>query len=122
MSIGPMKKYETFELWMADRPAKHRRLINVLRKLVKKAAPRLTETVKWGNGCWEGGEWPVAFIHAEDDHLQFGFFGGSSLTDPKKLLLGNGKYVRHIKVRVPSDIDEVAFSKLVRLAAKAERE
>ncbi len=117
-----MKSYETFSLWAADQLTKQKRMISALRKLVKKAAPSLTESVKWGNGVWLGEEWPVAFLHAKDDHLQFGFFGGSGLSDPKGLLQGSGKYVKHIKVYTMKDINEAAFTRLLRQAVRAERE
>jgi hypothetical protein len=42
---------------------------------------------------------------------------GSSLKDPKRLLEGEGRYVRHIKVRESSAIDERAFAALLRQAA-----
>ena len=116
------KKIETFARWAAEQRPKHKRIISALRKLVKKTAPTLTESVKWTNGCWLGQEWPVAFLHAEEDHLQFGFFGGSDLPDPEGLLQGNGKYVRHIKVWRLADIDEIAFGRLIRQAAKAEKQ
>lgn len=35
---------------------------------------------------------------------------GSSLNDPKGWLEGAGKFVRHTKVRGPSEIDERAFT------------
>jgi hypothetical protein len=47
----------------------------------------------------------VAFLHAKTDHLQFGFFGGSGLSDPEGLLKADGKYIRHIKVYAMDDID-----------------
>jgi hypothetical protein len=119
--IRKMKAYATFELWAADQSPKHRRLIGALRKLVKKASPRLAESVKWGNGCWIGKEYPVLFLHAEKDHLQFGFFAGASLTDPAKLLVGSGQYVRHVKIRVPGDIDESRLARWIRQAARIER-
>ena len=93
-----MKKIKTFAAWAADQHAWQKKIISALRKLVKKTAPTLNESVKWGNGVWLGEEWPVAFLHAKDDHLQFGFFGGSGLSDPKKLLKGSGKYIKHIRV------------------------
>ena len=117
-----MKKYETFPKWAADQLAGQKKIISAIRKLVKKTAPSLTETVKWGNGCWIGKEWPVAFLHAKDDHLQFGFFGGATLADPKGLLQGSGKFVRHLKVYTLSDIDETSFSRLIRQAVRQERE
>lgn len=117
-----MKKYMTFARWAAEQQPKQKKVISALRKLVKRTAPTLSESVKWGNGCWLGEEWPVAFLHAKDDHLQFGFFGGSGLSDPKNLLKGSGKYVRHIKVYTLGDIDEGAFARLIRQAVRAERE
>jgi hypothetical protein len=64
------------------------------------------------------GKAPVAYVYSAPDYVQFGFFAGSSLKDPKGLLNGEGKFVRHIKVFKRSDIDEVAFGALLRQAAK----
>ena len=61
---------------------------------------------------------PVAYVHCEHDHVQFGFFGGSALKDPKRLLKGQGKFVRHIKVVKRTDIDEATFAALLKQAAQ----
>jgi len=50
--------------------------------------------------------------------VQFGFFQGASLKDPKRLLQGNGAYVRHIKSFRPSDLDETAYRALLKQAAR----
>lgn len=113
-----MKAYATFDLYLADQPAKNQRLIRALRAFVKRAAPQLTESVKWGNGCWLKGKEPVSYVYSAPTYVQFGFFRGSGLTDPRGLLEGQGQYVRHIKVRKPADIDEAAFGALLRQAAK----
>jgi len=113
-----MKAYETFDLYLADQPPKNRTLIRALRKFVKRAAPKLTESVKWGNGCWVKGNEPVAYVYSDTGLVQFGFFRGASLDDPKKLLEGKGAYVRHVKVRKTADIDEKAFAALLRQATK----
>jgi hypothetical protein len=68
-----------------------------------------------------GKKGPVAYVYSDTGHVQFGFFMGSSLKDPKGLLEGKGKYVRHTKVRHLSDIDERAFAALLRQAAHAGR-
>ena len=59
-----MKSYESFDLWAADQDPQHRKLIRALRNLVNKTAPKLSETVKLGNGCWVVKEWPVTYIFA----------------------------------------------------------
>lgn len=119
-----MKSYETFDLWAADQTPEHQTLIRKLRKLVNKTAPKLNETVKWGNGCWVGKEWPVIFIFAGYEILQFGFFGGSDLldSDPMQLLKGNGKFIRHIPVPSVQKIHEAAFKKLIKKATRNECE
>jgi hypothetical protein len=35
------------------------------------------------------------------------------MKDPAKLLTGKGKYVRHVKIRTPKDIDARALSRLI---------
>jgi hypothetical protein len=113
-----MKVYVSFDAYFADQPPKNRAVIQALRTFVKRVAPHLQESVKWGNGCWLHGQAPVAYVYSAPDHVQFGFFAGSGLTDPRGLLVGNGKFVRHIKVRKPADIDERAYGALLRQAAR----
>jgi hypothetical protein len=117
-ALMKMKKYDSFNAYLADQPPKNRTIIRALRKFVKRLEPDLQESVKWGNGCWLKGKAPVSYVYSAPDYVQFGFIRGSSLKDPKRLLEGNGQYVRHIKVHKTSAIDEKAFSALLRQAAR----
>jgi len=112
-----MKAYASFEQYLAGQTPRNQDVIRVLRAFVKRVAPELQESVKWGNGCWVQGKAPVAYVYSAPDHVQFGFFGGSALKDPTRVLIGEGKFVRHIKVRRRSDIDERVFGALLRQAA-----
>jgi hypothetical protein len=114
-----MKAYASFDLYLKDQRPKNQVVIRALRKFVKRVEPDLEEAVKWGNGCWVKDKKPVAYVYAGDpEFTQFGFLYGSSLKDPKRLLEGKGAYVRHIKVRTVKDIDETAFTALLRQAVK----
>ena len=113
-----MKRYATFDDYFADQASKSRSIIRALRKFVSREAPQLQESVKWGNGCWVKGKTPVAYVYSAPDHVQFGFFGGARLKDPKGLLRGEGKFVRHIRLQKPSHIDEPAFRALLKQAAR----
>lgn len=113
-----MKAYATFDLYLRDQPAKNGTLIRALRVFVRKTSPKLVESVKCGNGCWVKGKIPIAYVYSAPDHVQFGFIRGSSLDDPKKLLQGNGQYVRHVKVRKLEDIDREAFTAFLREAVR----
>ena len=112
-----MKAYASFDDYLADQSPGNQVIIRALRRFVERAQPALGEAVKWGNGCWIGGTGPVAYVYSDTGYVQFGFFRGSSLKDPGRLLEGAGRYVRHIKVRRPSDIDRPAFAALLRQAA-----
>lgn len=116
--MGKMKAYASFDDYLKDQTPRNRAIIGALRRFVKRVEPTLTEAVKWGNGCWIGSKGPVAYVYAATGYVQFGFFSGSSLKDPKGLLEGEGKYVRHAKVRTVSGIDERAFAALLRQAAE----
>ena len=114
-----MKKYASFDEYFADQSPKNHSIIRTLRTFVKRVAPGLQESVKWGNGCWVFGKVPVAYVHSAPGYVQFGFFRGSGLKDPQRILEGKGQYVRHIKVRKASDIDEDTFRALLRQAARS---
>jgi hypothetical protein len=113
-----MKKYGSFDEYLADQLPTNRSIIRALRAFVKRVAPGLKESVKWGNGCWVMGNVPVAYVYSAPDYVQFGFFRGSGLKDPQRILEGKGQYVRHIKVRKASDMDEDTFRALLRQAAR----
>jgi hypothetical protein len=109
-----MRAYSTFADWKNDQSPKHKRLIGSLQRLVGRLAPDLVTAVKWGQGCWLRDTVPKLYIHAEPDHLQFGFYAGATLDDPLRLLNGKGKYVRHVKIRTAADLDADYLSQLIR--------
>jgi len=111
-----MKSYPSFDAYLADQKRKNQTVIRALRRFVKQKAPHLVESVKYGNGCWVQGKRPVVYVYSADDHVQFGFLYGSKLKDSRKLLRGEGKFVRHIRVEKTSDIDERAYNALLKQA------
>ena len=117
--MAKMKAYASFDDYLEDQTPRNQAIIGALRRFVKRVEPKLVEAVKWGNGCWIGSKGPVAYVYAAAGYVQFGFFSGSSLKDPKRLLEGAGKCVRHAKVRAVSSIDERAFAALLRQAASS---
>ncbi len=104
--MSAMKSYPSFDAYLKDQPAASQSVIRALRKLVKRAAPSLEEAVKYSNGCWVDGKWPIVYVYAAPDYTQLGFMAGSKLKDPKKLLEGSGAYIRHVKLRTTRDIVE----------------
>lgn len=56
------------------------------------------------------------YVNAFTSHVNVGFFHGASLPDPGGLLEGTGKYMRHVKIRPLSPVDEAALKSLIRAA------
>lgn len=117
--MAKMKSYATFDEYLADQSPENRAILRELRAFVKRTAPQLQESVKWGNGCWLKGKVPVAYVYADRSFVQFGFMLGSRLEDPRGLLEGSGRYVRHVKVFDAAEIHERALAALLRQAIAA---
>lgn len=117
--MAKMKSYATFDDYLADQSPENRSIIRELRRFVKRTAPELVESVKWGNGCWLKGKVPVAYVYAERILVQFGFMLGSRLDDPYRLLEGSGRYVRHVKIFDAAEIYEESLAEMLRQAIAA---
>jgi hypothetical protein len=59
---------------------------------------------------------PFCYVNAYTAHVNVGFFHGAALNDPVGLLEGNGKYMRHVKLRPGLAIDAAALEALVAAA------
>jgi hypothetical protein len=56
---------------------------------------------------------PFAYVNAFASHVNVGFFQGSALPDPFRLLQGNGRFMRHVKLRPGTATDHASLSRLV---------
>jgi len=56
------------------------------------------------------------YVNAFRAHVNVGFFRGAEIADPKGILEGTGKFMRHVKLGPGRDCDAVALSGLVSAA------
>lgn len=59
---------------------------------------------------------PFGYVNVFKAHVNVGFFHGASLRDPKRLLEGTGKYMRHAKLKPGTPVDGEALAALVAAA------
>ncbi|MDP9099585.1 MAG: DUF1801 domain-containing protein [Verrucomicrobiota bacterium] len=57
-----------------------------------------------------------AYVNAFKAHVNVGFFRGAEIADPKGLLEGTGKFMRHVKLSPERDIDAAALTQLIETA------
>jgi hypothetical protein len=54
-----------------------------------------------------------AYVNSFNAHVNVGFFRGAEIADPRGLLEGTGRFMRHVKVRPGADLDATALEKLI---------
>lgn len=106
------------DAYYAALPADLRELAERLRRLVKDAAPRASEAIKWGMPVFEH-RGMLCYICGNDGYVRLGFYKqGVYLSDPDGLLEGTGEAMRHVKVRSLKDIRAGLFSAWVKRAVE----
>ncbi len=87
-----------------------------LRQIVREAAPKASEAIKWGMPVYEH-KGMLCYIRARAGYVTLGFYHqGVHLSDPDKLLEGTGENMRHMKVRSAADIKGGLFTQWVKQA------
>ena len=62
------------------------------------------------------GDVPFAYVNAFTAHVNVGFFQGSALPDPARLLQGTGKFMRHVKLEPGTATNATALRGLIEAA------
>jgi len=62
------------------------------------------------------GDAPFGYVNVFTAHVNVGFFHGAALPDPARLLEGNGKFMRHVKLRPGTARSDTALRNLIELA------
>jgi hypothetical protein len=105
---------------MKDDHPELRKVVRALRSFAGKIVPGTRETVNsWGVPTFEK-KAPFCFYMVGKNHVTFGFHFGTSLPDPKGLLEGTGKNMRHVKLRTLDDVEQKGLRNLVQAAARLE--
>jgi hypothetical protein len=58
----------------------------------------------------------IVYITPMKDYVRLGLMRGTELPDPENVLVGEGKWLRHVKVRTLDDAANSAYSALVSAA------
>ncbi len=98
------------ESWQAE-------IVSQVRGIILQAAPHAKESIKWAQPVYESGG-PFAYMKAFKKAVNFGFWRGIDLDDPKGILEGSGDKMRHVKLTSLEDIDAAQFADFVRQAVE----
>lgn len=96
----------------------HYALVQALREQILKLAKDVTEEVKYGGLLFSVNK-PFCGVFSYAKHVTLEFGLGASLPDKYKMLEGEGKYRRHIKLTSQQDIEDKHVHAYLLLAMKA---
>jgi hypothetical protein len=83
---------------------------------MRACGPDVRELLHDGHPTACVGDAAFAYANAFTAHVNIGFFLGASLPDPAGLLQGDGKYMRHVKIRPGVTVDASALATLIEVA------
>ncbi len=107
------------DAWLAAQPAELGQIARHWYAVMRAAGDEVCEIMHDGCPVACFGLFPFAYVNAFRAHVNVGFYQGSALPDPARLLEGTGKRMRHVKLRPGLHVDEDALRTLI-LTAYAE--
>jgi hypothetical protein len=105
---------EQVEHYVEKQRSPQKGIVGRLRKIILKTFPGIKEEMKMGVPWYEG----KLYVAALKDHVNVGFCLKGLSEKEKRLLEGNGRTMRHIKIYSLKDIDDKKVEKLLRMAGK----
>ncbi|MDF2790690.1 MAG: hypothetical protein K0S80_3791 [Neobacillus sp.] len=110
-------KAQTVDKLIESNPIQIKEIIETLRAVSKANMPGAYEFVYHNALNYKLSESPgtwICYISAQKNYVRLGFYFGANLFDPRKLLEGTGKRMRHIKVRTVVEAGSDVLVELVR--------
>lgn len=113
---GSQPRDPEVDRWFESQPAE---LAVVARRWFEEmriSGPEVTDLLHDNHPTACVGELAFGYVNAFKNHVNVGFFLGTSLADPEGLLQGTGRFMRHVKLLPSQAIDEASLRNLVRAA------
>jgi hypothetical protein len=111
-----VKRDPTVDAWFAARPDELGAIARSWFELMRACGDDVHELLHDGHPTACVGEEAFCYVNAFTDHVNVGFFRGSGLADPDRLLEGTGKFMRHVKLSPDRNVDAASLKKLIETA------
>jgi len=127
MTELPKAAQATFDELLADVEPGLAAIARRLRAIIRAVDAETVETVRLGDNAATYGVGPkkmtdgCAYIMPKHGYINLGFYQGALLADPKRLLEGTGKGLRHVKIRSLAEANRPPVRALVATALARRR-
>ena len=113
---GAVERHPAIDAWMDRHPGELGAIAHHWFELMRKCGDEVRELLHDGCPVACLGDAPFGYVNVFTSHVNVGFFHGAALPDPDHLLQGNGKFMRHVKLRPGTLTNAAALSILIEAA------
>lgn len=110
---GAQSRHPEVDRWLAEQAPPLGDLARRWFEAMRQAGPDVVDLLHDGHPTACIGTLAFGYVGVFSAHVNVGFFLGNQLQDPAGLLLGGGRYMRHVKLVPGAHVDEAALQQLV---------
>jgi hypothetical protein len=111
-----LERDPAIETWMHEHPGELGAIAQRWFEVMRDCGNDVRELLHDGHPTACVGDAAFAYVNAFKAHVNVGFFRGAEIADPKRLLEGTGKFMRHVKLRPEHDVDASVLTSLIQTA------
>ena len=113
---GAVEHSPAIDAWMKERSGELGAMAQSWFDRMRRCGDEVRELLH--DGCPTAclGDAAFGYVNVFTAHVNVGFFHGASLPDAARLLEGNGRFMRHVKLRPGMAVDEAGLSALIEAA------
>lgn len=113
---GAVEHDPSIDAWFKERPGELGAIAQKWFEAMRGCGDEVREIMHDGCPVACFGDAPFGYVNVFTSHVNVGFFHGTALHDPARLLEGSGKRMRHVKLRPGTKIDMAALARLIEAA------
>ena len=113
---GAVERDPAIDAWMKKHAGELGAIAHQWFEVMRKCGDEVRELLH--DGCPTAclGDAPFGYVNVFTSHVNVGFFHGTALADPDRLLQGNGKFMRHVKLKPGIATNTPALIRLIHAA------
>ncbi len=110
---GTVERDPAIDAWMKEHAGELGAIAHEWFEVMRQCGDEVRELLHDGCPVACLGDAAFAYVNVFTSHVNVGFFQGAALPDPARLLEGNGKFMRHVKLRPGTATNARALNRLI---------
>ena len=110
---GAVERDPAIDAWMKEHAGELGAIAHQWFEVMRKCGDEVRELLHDGCPVACLGDAAFGYVNAFTAHVNVGFFHGASLPDPARLLQGNGRFMRHVKLKPGTAVNAEALRVLI---------